>query len=422
MNRIKNFVQNIKGKIAFYPSLISLVGMFLAFFMIYLEQKEISAYLMEVAPGLVINNTDTAKILLSTLIGGLISLMVFSFSMVMVLLNQASSNFSPRVLPGIISNQRHQVVLGIYIATILYTIFILVSIEPTKNTYQTPGFSVLVGIVLTVLCLGSFIYFIHHISQSIQVGNILTSIHERTKDTILITVREQKEKSLDFPNQDEWTAYTINRTGYFYGILKDDLMNICKKNDTRIVLQLLKGKFITSGTTGFLTEFPISKDAQEKLIDTLLFSQEELVGDNYVYGFRQISEIGIKAMSPGINDPGTAINSIDYLTSLFIALMDKKEHEYLSDDKDVNWVKIKNASFSEILYNVMVSYRLYCKHDTIVMKKLLQMLKTLAKKALNLNQLEDINLEIAQLKLDANTYIKNKRDLLKIETDFTSWS
>ncbi|MGB3151085.1 MAG: hypothetical protein WBB27_10515, partial [Maribacter sp.] len=67
-------------------------------------------------------------------------------------------------------------------------------------------------------------------------------------------------------------------------------------------------------------------------------------------------------------------------------------------------------------------YRLYCKHDTIVMKKLLQMLKTLAKKALNLNQLEDINLEIAQLKLDANTYIKNKRDLLKIETDFTSWS
>ncbi|MGB3152003.1 MAG: DUF2254 domain-containing protein, partial [Maribacter sp.] len=357
MNRIKNFVQNIKGKIAFYPSLISLVGMFLAFFMIYLEQKEISAYLMEVAPGLVINNTDTAKILLSTLIGGLISLMVFSFSMVMVLLNQASSNFSPRVLPGIISNQRHQVVLGIYIATILYTIFILVSIEPTKNTYQTPGFSVLVGIVLTVLCLGSFIYFIHHISQSIQVGNILTSIHERTKDSILITVREQKEKSLDFPNQDEWTAYTINRTGYFYGILKDDLMNICKKNDTRIVLQLLKGKFITSGTTGFLTEFPISKDAQEKLIDTLLFSQEELVGDNYVYGFRQISEIGIKAMSPGINDPGTAINSIDYLTSLFIALMDKKEHEYLSDDKDVNWVKIKNASFSEILYNVMVSYR-----------------------------------------------------------------
>ena len=93
--------------------------------MIYLEQKDISAHIMEIAPALVIDDTDTAKTILSTLIGGLISLTVFSFSMVMVLLNQASSNFSPRVLPGIVSDQKHQIVLGLYIGTILYNIFIL---------------------------------------------------------------------------------------------------------------------------------------------------------------------------------------------------------------------------------------------------------------------------------------------------------
>ena len=222
--------------------------------MIYLEQVEISAYLMDVAPGLVINNTDTAKTLLSTLIGGLISLMVFSFSMVMVLLNQASRNFSPRVLPGIISDQKHQVVLGLYIATILYNIFILVSIEPSEYSYQTPGFSVLVGIILTVLCLAEFIYFIHHISQAIQVGNVLTNIHEKTKFSIMSIVEEQKEKPFDFPNLERWVEYTINRSGYFYGILKDDLLEICKKHETRIIVQLFKGQFILDGTVVILAE------------------------------------------------------------------------------------------------------------------------------------------------------------------------
>lgn len=140
MDRLTNFVKQIRNKIAFLPTIISIAGLALAFLMIYLEQINISRYLIDVAPGLVIDDTDTAKTILSTLIGGLFSLTVFSFSMVMVLLNQASSNFSPRVLPGIISDEKHQFVLGQYIATILYNIFILISIEPTENSYQTPGF------------------------------------------------------------------------------------------------------------------------------------------------------------------------------------------------------------------------------------------------------------------------------------------
>lgn len=422
MNRINNFFLEIRGKIAFYPSLISLAGMFLAFSMIYLEKIDISAYLMDVAPNLVINNTDTAKTLLSTLIGGLISLMVFSFSMVMVLLSQASSNFSPRVLPGIISNQGNQVVLGVYLGTILYNIFILVSIEPSENAYQTPGFSVLIGIILTVLCLALFIYFIHHISQSIQVGDILTNIHKKTKSSIVSIVEEQKEKSLEFPDCEGWVEYPIHNSGYFYGILKDDLLEICQENETRIVVQLFKGQFILAGTVAILAEKPIAGKLIHKIMDTLLFSREELVGENYIYGFRQISEIGIKAMSPGINDPGTALNTIDHLTSLFLILMEKSEFDYLYDDDEKNWVQIKSTKFSEVLYNVMATYRLYCKHDVIVMCKLLHMLRTLTLQVVNTDQMADIKIEMDQLRIDAKANIENKWDLEKMDKDFISWS
>ncbi|WP_419214190.1 DUF2254 domain-containing protein [Maribacter sp. X9] len=422
MNRIKNILHLIKSKIAFYPSLIALFGVFLAFFMIYLEKVDISAYLMDVAPGLVINNTDTAKTLLSTLIGGLISLMVFSFSMVMVLLNQASSNFSPRVLPGIISDQKHQIVLGQYIATILYNIFILVSIEPTETSYQTPGFSVLIGIILTVLCLASFIYFIHHISQAIQVGNILTNIHKRTKSELEKIITGQQDKSFNFPEPENWEGYTLSKSGYFYGILKEDLMKICKEHEMKLVIKLFKGQFILDETVGILSERPLSEKLLNKIMNTLLFSEEELVGENYIYGFRQISEIGIKAMSPGINDPGTALNTIDYLTSLFLILMKKPEYDYLSDKKENNWARVNSAKFSEVLYNVMATYRLYCKHDITVMRKLMQMLNTLTLHVVNSTQMTEIKLEIEQLKIDAKANIENKRDLKKINVDFISWS
>ncbi|MDO1514031.1 DUF2254 domain-containing protein [Maribacter confluentis] len=422
MDKLSNLLFKIRSKIAFFPTIISLAGLVMAFAMIYVEKLGISDYLMNVAPSLVIDDTDTAKTILSTLIAGLISLTVFSFSMVMLLLSQASSNFSPRVLPGIISNQTNQIVLGQYIATILYNIFILISLEPKENEYQTPGFSVLLGIILAVLCLASFIYFIHHISQSIQVGNILTNIHARTKSALESMLKTQKNQSNEFPDTHTWTGHKIYKTGYFYGILNDDLLELCKKYDTKIYIHLFKGQYILDGTKAFYTKNNLDEDALDAITNTLLFSNEELAGDNYVYGFRQLSEIGIKAMSPGINDPGTALNTIDYLTSLFLELTKKWEFEFITSDDGNNWVKIKCAKFSEILYNVMATYRLYCKHDITVVRKLMQMLRTLANFSANDSHHKIIELEIEQLTKDAEKGIKNERDLSKMDADFISWS
>ncbi|MBO6881059.1 DUF2254 family protein, partial [Winogradskyella sp.] len=146
LNYTIKYFYKLESKIAFYPTVLSLIGTIFAFVMIYAESLGVSDYLIEEAPLLVVNDTETARNLLTTFVAGLISIMVFSFSMVMILLSQASSNFSPRVLPGLISNRRHQVILGIYNSSLLYCIFTLVSIEPDGDKYQLPGFSVLLAI------------------------------------------------------------------------------------------------------------------------------------------------------------------------------------------------------------------------------------------------------------------------------------
>lgn len=422
MNRIKNIFYRVRSKIAFYPTIISVSGILVAFLLIYLEQRNISKYIMDIAPGLVIDNTETARTLLSTLIGGLISLMVFSFSMVMILLNQASSNFSPRVLPGIISDEKHQIVLGLDLAVILYNIFILVSIEPKGSTYQTPGFSVLIAIILTVICLASFIYFIHHISQSIQVGTILYSVHSRTKNGLLKNIESAFKITNEFPQISNWISISINKAGYFQGVLKDDLLDICLENKLKIAFEIRKGQFVMSDQEGFLVDKPISEEIKEKILKTLIISKEELTGDNYIYGFRQISEIGIKAMSPGINDPGTALNSIDYLTELFTFLMRTTDFEYLVDGDGANYVRLKRNTFQEVLYNVLATYRPYCSHDIIVTGKLFTMLSSLRQRTINSEQSEAISVETDNLKIDMEKMINNERDLAQLTEGFHSWS
>lgn len=151
-------------------------GLTLSLLSLSLENAGISHWLTSLHKGFIIDSGDTARTILSYLTGGLISLMVFSFSMVMVLLNQASSNYSPRVLPGLISNKNHQYVLGIYLGTIIYNVFITISIKSSgQNSTKLPSFSILMTVLLTILCLGAFIYFIHSISQAIQVSNIMNN-------------------------------------------------------------------------------------------------------------------------------------------------------------------------------------------------------------------------------------------------------
>jgi len=354
-----------------------LIGLLFAFFMIYLESIGISKYLIEHAPILVVNNTETARSLLTTFIGGLISIMVFSFSLVMILLNQASSNFSPRLLPGLISNRRHQIILGIYNSTLLYCIFTLVSITPHGDKYQMPGFAVLLGIIFMTLSLGAFIYFIHSISQEIQVNNIMDKIFRKSKGRLEKLVKAEKHLDTDFDDTSEWECIMADTTGYMQDVSLNSLAELAKEHQLKIEIVPIKGAYILKGIPVIKYKGDIDDELREDLLDTITFSKNELIEDNYVLAFKQITEIALKAMSPGINDPGTCINAIDYLTELFALRMTKKDMSFYFDKDDTALIYIKTVSFEQLLYNVMAALRTYCKHDIIIVQKLFMMLQNL---------------------------------------------
>lgn len=146
------------------------------------------------------------------------------------------------------------------------------------------------------------------------------------------------------------------------------------------------------------------------IIANISFAQGELIEDNYILAFKQITEIAVKAMSPGINDPGTAINAIDYLTELFSLRMQKSD-QWIFSKNEKELLRISVISFRELIYNIMASLRTYCKHDPIMVQKLFWMLNYLQEQcAMDKNYHLALKEEKETLLEQAKTSLDSKRD------------
>jgi len=403
---------------AFYPTILTFGGFLLALVMKVVENTGISQQMIDILPQLALKSGDTARTIMSVCIGGLISMMVFSFSMVMMILSQASNNYSPRLLPGLISDKVHQIILGLYMGTIMYNIFTLFSVEPSDKEYSLPGLSILIGIGLTIFCLALFIYFIHNISQSIQINNILDRIFNTAIERLEFIIKKEKEASIpeNFPNTSNWYSYSSKSSGYFQNLLVNNSMELAAEKGTRIYITRPKGFFIPKNLPFILSEKELDAESLEDFLSNINFARGEIIETNYVLAFKQITEVAVKAMSPGINDPGTAINAIDYLTELFALRMKKLDHN-LHGKEGTTYLKVADISFSELMYFTMASLRTYCCGDPIMVQRLELMLQYLSEQETADDRYCNIvKKEWKSLVDQANFTIKSSQDLKKINS------
>jgi uncharacterized membrane protein len=411
ITRLRSFFHVITGSIAFYPTLYAIVAVIFGFIMKVAEVMGISRFLQENARYLVVNDIDTARNVLLTLISGGLSMLVFSFSMVMLLLSQAAANYSPRVLPSLISNRKHQTILGAFLSTILYNLITVIGLQPHGEDYQLPGFSVLLGILSSVVALAAFVYFIHSISSSIQINNILRNIFMVSRKRLQSLVDDNRYGQ-DFPDSSDWYVYDTDRSGTVQNVSITGLKTLAKQCETKFDLLVSKGEYIFLNQPFLKSEKELNEDQLKELHKNFNYTESELVSDNYILGFKQITEIGIKAMSPGINDPGTALDTIHYITELFALRMQKDDTSVVKDNDDNPVINLKVINFKVLAYNVLAPYRTYCKHDISVMQKLLGMIAYLkTQKAANETYYEVLDREAGMMIADINKVVENPIDL-----------
>src|SRR5687768_7576674 len=169
----KGFYNRIITSIAFLPAVIALLFLSLSVLMIRFDFSPAGRNLKSNMHWLSLKDASTARSICSSIAGGIISLAVFSFSIVMILLSQAAGQMSNRIFGKLISNRFQQIVLGFYIGTIVYALFLLSTIRDIDTGIHVPAISTYLLITLTIVDIFLFIYFLHYITQSVKFETII---------------------------------------------------------------------------------------------------------------------------------------------------------------------------------------------------------------------------------------------------------
>ena len=381
--KIANKYRDLISSIGFYPSLISVFFLLFAVLTMSVEYIGFVQKFKESINVILVDSEENARTILSTLAGSIISLTVFSFSMVMIVLNSASASLSPRVIPGLITRKSHQMVLGFYLGSIIYSIIMLININKLADgSTAVPSLGVFFALVFGLISLALFVFFIHSISRSIQADNVLNDLYKHTKLEMVASVQRQDEHSInEFPDFDSWHSITSNTEGYFKGVHTEKLTSLLAENNLNAYVTIKQGFFTVEGYPFLKCDKDITdnKELVEELLGCFIFYIEEYISDHYRYGLTQISEIAVKAMSPGINDPGTAVKAIDMLSILLIIRLDIKDVNY-SLRNSVNGVPLlyfHETSFDELLNDNFTPLRNYSKSDAYVMTNILEAFKNI---------------------------------------------
>ena len=403
--------QRIIHSLAFYPTLIAIGFFVLCLLTMAAEyQPWIMSLKRQFDLGLV-RNADNARLILGTLVAGILSLMVFSFSMVMVVLNNAAASLSPRVIPGLISSKGHQKTLGIYLGSILYALLLITTIEQGDSD-RVPSLGVLITLVLGITCLGLFVHFIRSISQSIQVEHILSNLYGASLEKLdaCSLGAASYDAEPQWPDDSDWVTVNAQRNGYFKELNVNEVNALLQRHQVRMTVLAHRGFFVSEGHPLFRLERPLDEATCQQLLDCFDFFIEEYASSHYFFGCRQMSEIAVKALSPGINDPGTAIKTVDLLSVLLSRRLALPECDFASLPDEPPRLCYQELSLDQLLLQLLGPIRAYGAADLSVLVGLLQAFKNLLHRPASPQQRADLLRHARSVRDTAERHLSERRE------------
>ncbi|MDQ2862418.1 MAG: DUF2254 domain-containing protein [Bacteroidota bacterium] len=370
---IGNRYQRIINSIAFYPALIAIFFLILSFLFTAFDFSEAGKNFKSHLHWLSLKDATTARSIISSIVSGIISLAVFSFSMVMIILNQTASQMSNRILDKLIGNRFQQIILGIYIGTIVFALYLLSTIRDVDSGIYIPALSTYFLIFLTIADIFLFIYFLHFITQSVKYEVIIQRIYRDTCASMKAAcmLKHGLKKEIAMPGS---KIINANRSGVYEGFNRRELVEICTDNECAIHILQPPGKFVLMDTPILEASKELNESVVNDLMNVLYLHDDETIENNFFYGFRQLTEVAVKALSPGINDPATAIECLRALSKLFLFRMSNSPDTAIKNKQGQIWITTTQLSFEEIFSSCILPIWDYGKNDRMIQNELLAML------------------------------------------------
>ncbi|MDP9455894.1 MAG: DUF2254 domain-containing protein [Actinomycetota bacterium] len=368
--KLGSFREKLKSSFWFVPALFVLGAVVLFSVTQYLDQivRTNLAFLPVVFSG----GPSAARSVLSSIAGSLITTVTTAFSLTIVTLQLASSSYTPRVMRSFTSDRGVQVVLGMFIATFLYSLLVLRIIREAQaeGASFTPVISVTVAVVLTVVCVGLLIYFIAHVVNLIQSSTIVEMARQDALEVIA-----NLDDLADAPSRDpeppedrtelrdllsgEPLVIRARQSGYVQYLNADEVVEAVVggggasgRGTTVVEVPFGPGHFVAAGLPLVRVWPAKGPQSEADVYDAFYFGKERSFRQDFAFGLRQLSDIALKGLSPGVNDPTTAMQAMDQMEAMFVALGEKAmpprvQEKEVGDAKVV--LKVAYYSFDNVV-------------------------------------------------------------------------
>jgi len=345
------------------------------------EDEIVSAFpfLREVSP-------DGVRSLLSTAATSVLALAGITFSSTLVALTLASSQFGGRLLRNFIRSLPNQVALGVLLGNFIYCLIVLRGVRSLEENAFVPHSAALLGFVGTIASLVTFIFFIHHIATSLQADNIVAAVYGELEEAIDrhfpdqlpsdADERKAGEDKEDWAETDDESVITAPVSGCIQAISIESLVEYCSARDLRCRLLHRPGHFVNAGTSllalsGKGSE-KLDDECRDGLLDAFIIGPVRTAEQDFEYCIRQLVEVSLRALSPGINDPFTAMNCIDFLGAALAQVAQRQlPQRDFSDEKGVSRVRSRPMAFGDLLDVAFHQIRQTAKGQTDVSLRLL---------------------------------------------------
>ncbi len=381
--RFERWLDLLRTGFWFIPTMMLALASAFALLLIFLDQKfdpGIKSSIGWAYSG----GPEGARSLLSTIAGSMITAASVTFSLASVALSIASQQYGSRVLRNFMRDRITQILLGTFVSTFIYSVLVVRDIRGSDVSGGfVPAIAVTMAIALSLISLVLLVFFVHHISTSIQASHIVLVIAEDLQDAMRKLYPSKAGSPADDQAGDNElheagsASVALTNSGYLQSIDLDSLFKKAESKQVVIELTVKPGDHCVPGDVvarvwgaPFLSESDL-KD----IVGAFLLGGERTPTQDIRYQFQQLTDVVVRALSPGINDPFTAINGIDELaTGLSRLARQPRAAERRQDEAGTLRLVVSRPTIAEILDSTIGHIAIYAAADRFVMAGLRRVL------------------------------------------------
>lgn len=323
--RLRFIQEKLKSSLFYTPMVLTMAGLGLGQLFLWVDERATTIPIGLTA------TVDSARAVLGVIAGATIAFAGIAFSVSLLLISMSSSQYSPRVVHGLFRDTFNKRVMGVVIGTFTYCLVVLRAVRsPIEDGAKAviPSLSIALAVLLGVTTILAIVGFISHAAHSMDISKIL---HDVTEAAIAEVSAQWAEVSDGAAGREETAGeiapdhafvVTFERRGWVQQINRNALLDVLEPGAT-MWLDTVAGRYAIVGTT-LCRIAPMPSDAEvveRRVRDAIAVGQTRTALDDATYGVRQLADVALKALSPGINDPTTAQDAMFHMGAVLRELL-----------------------------------------------------------------------------------------------------